>query len=198
MLTYPIRCAQESGLFDEIFVSTEDSEIADIARAAGASVIDRPPTLADDEVNVDEVCLHGLEALAELGLAIDTFCCIYATAIFITPEDLRSSLAILDEEPEADIVMGVSAYGINPVKALRCDGDFWRLEWPEYAGLRSQLLPHFVASNGTLYWARSTTFQADGTFYPERLKCYELPASRGVDIDTSEDLAQARRLMDAP
>jgi pseudaminic acid cytidylyltransferase len=196
MVTYPIHCALQSELFDEVYVSTEDDEIAEIARLAKASVIDRPADIAQDRSTVVEVCTHALDTLDARDVSVELFCCIYATAIFITPEDLRASLSMLSEEPEADVVMGVSEFAINPVKALKRDGVFWSHMWPEFTNMKSQLHPHLVASNGTLYWARTTPFRTQATFYADRLKCYELPDERAVDIDTEVDLARARRLMD--
>ena len=109
---------------------------------------------------------------------------------------LSASLAMVDEEPKADVVMGVSTYDIHPVKALTRNGGYWKRMWPEYEGRKSQNYPYLVASNGTLYWARAVAFRAQQKFYVERLKCFEIPSSRAVDIDTPEDLKRARHLMD--
>ena len=196
MLTYSIQCALESDIFDDVYVSTEDAEIAEIARQWGAAVIDRPQELATDESTVAQVCAHALDALAQRSIQIEIFCCIYATAAFITPADLSASLAMVDEEPKADVVMGVSTYDIHPVKALTRNGGYWKRMWPEYEGQKSQNYPYLVASNGTLYWARAAAFRAQQKFYVERLKCFEIPSSRAVDIDTPEDLKRARHLMD--
>lgn len=195
MLTHPISCARDSRLFDEICVSTEDDEIAEVARHWNASVIARPRDLAGDRSTVVQVCLHVLDALAEQGVMVDIFCCIYATAAFITPEDLSASLRLLDDDPKGDVVMGTSVYETHPVKALKREGGYWARMWPEFGGTQSQFYPRLVASNGTLYWARTAAFRAQRTFYVERLKCYDLPRSRAVDIDTPEDLALARRQM---
>ena len=198
MLSHPIKCALDSGLFSDVYVSTDDSEIAEVAEKWGAAVLDRPQELATDQSTVAQVCLHALDMLTQRGLQIDLFCCIYATAAFIAPEDLHGSLALIDGDTETDIVMGVSTYDIHPVKALTRNGAYWSRMWPEYKGVKSQEFPDLVASNGTLYWVRPAAFRAHPDFYQERLKCYEVPASRAIDIDTPEDLQRARRLIDAP
>ena len=64
--------------------------------------------------------------------------------------------------------------------------------------MKSQFYPTFVASNGTLFWARTQIFLANPTFYPARLKGHVLPQRRAVDIDTPEDLAWARQLAELP
>ena len=195
MLAHPICCAIESGLFDAVYVSTEDAEIAEVARQWNASLIERSPEIAQDRSTVVQVCLHALDEMERRKRPVDLFCCIYATAIFIEPDDLRNSLAMIEDEPECDVVMGVSEYDIHPVKALKREGGYWTRMWPEYGRMQSQFYPNLVASNGTFYWARTETFRADPTFYAKRLKCYEIPRSRAVDIDTLDDLKFACHLM---
>lgn len=197
ILSYPVTCAQNSGLFDKVLVSTEDDEIAAIARGLGAEVIARPPEIAQDSSTVVQVCIHALDEVEQKFGVAEVFCCIYATAAFITPEDLTTSLALLDSEPNADVVMGVSNYDIHPVQSLKKEGDYWSFMWPEYQDLQSKSYPHLVASNGTIYWTRTIIFRAQKTFYVDRLKVYELPRTRAVDIDTLEDLEVARQLMRA-
>ena len=197
MLTYPIRCALESGLFDAVHVSTEDVEIAEVARQSNASVIDRPAEIAQGKATVVQVCFHALDQMAQQGHRVDVFCCIYPTAIFLAPQDLRTTEAMLDEDPVADVVMGASPYAIHPVKSLKQESGYWTRMWPEYGGMQSQFYPHLLASNGTIYWTRTAAFREQCTFYVTRLKCYEFPRSRVVDIDTAEDLELARRLMEA-
>jgi N-acylneuraminate cytidylyltransferase len=193
MLAYPIFCALESELFDAVLVSTDDEEIAELARRAGASVIDRPAELAVDRSTVVQVCLHALEVID--GRLPGVFCCIYATAIFLTPKHLRASGKLLDAAPPADVVMGVSEYHIHPVLALKEGDGYLTRMWPEYSGVQSQFYPCLVASNGTLYWARTDAFRRERTFYANRLRGYLIPRHEAVDIDTSEDLELARRMM---
>lgn len=195
MLTHPIGAARESALFDTVYVSTEDAEIAAVVRDAGATVIARPAEIAQDRSTVVQVCLHALDEIEQTMGPVAVFCCIYATAIFVTADDLRDSQAQLDQEPVADVVMGVSEYGKHPVQALKQEGAYATRMWPEYDGLQSQSYPHLVASNGTLYWSRTDAFRETRSFYAKRLKVYEIPRWRAVDIDTPDDLELARYLM---
>ncbi len=194
MLSYPVAAALESGMFDEVVVSTEDSEVADIARAAGARVLDRPARLAEDRAKVARVCLHALEELDKDEAPVGEFCCVYATAILLAPEDFVRAHALLDAPPEADIVMGVAEYDLHPVKALKEEDGYLSRMWPEFAGVQSQFCPRLRASNGTLYWVKAAAFRQDPNFYPRRLKGYDMPRSSAVDIDTPEDLEWARLL----
>jgi len=187
MLAYPIKAALESGLFEQVIVSTDDSTIARIARDAGARVIHRPDELATDSATVVDVCLHLLEILKNENALPDMFCTIYPTAVFLTPEDLNRSFLLLADEPECDFVMGVSEYNLHPVQALVEHNGYLQPMWPEYLELKSQSYPHLVCSNGTLYWARVPAFQEIKSFYGKRFRGYEIPRNRSIDIDTPED-----------
>jgi CMP-N-acetylneuraminic acid synthetase len=190
MLAYPIRAARESGIFEQVWVSTEDEEIAAVARLHGAEIIQRPAEIAQDRSTVVQVCLHALEQLPH----VDRLCCIYATAVLLRPESLVASHALLDAAPPADFVMGVSEYEHPPVQALKADEQgFLSYMWPEWRGVQSQFQPRLVVSNGSLYWARAEALKAEKTFYGARLKGYTVPPSQVVDIDTPEDLEQARK-----
>lgn len=189
IIYYPISAALESNLFDEVIVSTEDKEIAEIAEQVGASISLRPESLAQDRSTVVEVCN---ELLSRKGYQyVESFCCIYATAIFLTADDLRESYAKLLEEPLIDYVMGVSAYNFHPVQALINRGGYLESMWPELNKLQSQTYPDLVVSNGTLYWAKTKEFINDKTFYGKNLVGYNLPEDHAVDIDTIDDYNRA-------
>lgn len=191
MLAYPIAAARASGLFERILVSTEDAEIAEVARAHGAEVIDRPDRIAQDRSTVVQVCLHALEVQPD----IERLCCVYATAILLRPDTLAAAHDLLDTPPEADFVMGVAEYEHPPVQALKADDQgYLSYMWPEWRGVQSQFQPHLVVSNGSFYWARAAALRAEKTFYGRRLKGYCVPAEQSADIDTLADLERARRL----
>lgn len=193
MVVRPIMAARRAGLFDRIYVSTEDAEIAEIARKYGAEVIDRPPQLAEDRSTVVEVCIHALERHPE----INAICCIYATAVLLDPATISEAHKLLGGEVEVDFVMGVSEYEHPAVQALRADDNgFLSYMWPEWRGVQSQFHPHLVASNGTFYWARRPALLNEKTFYGRRLRGYIVPQEQVSDIDTQEDLARvADKLM---
>jgi N-acylneuraminate cytidylyltransferase len=176
MFAYPIQAALQSGMFERVLVSTEDEEIRGAALEAGA----------------EDVCKHVLEILDENNALPDYFCCLYATAIFITPEDLKKSFQLFKQDPTPDVVMGVSDFNLHPVQALEEKDGFLSPKWPEYRGVQSQFHPKLVASNGTLYWARTNYFVKNPSFYCSRLKGYKIPKQRSIDMDTQEDFAFAQ------
>lgn len=193
-LYYPVRSALASGLFDRVIVSTEDDRIKENALRIGAEVVDRPAELAGDDTGVVRVCVDVIRKLEESGCHPALFCCIYATAVFITPNDLQQSYGLIRDQADTDMVMGVSAFNLHPVQALESTGGYLAFKWKEYMGTRSQLHPKLVASNGTLYWARTTAFLREKSFYGRRLKGFHIPWIRAVDMDTPEDYETVQQL----
>lgn len=141
IIAYSIEAAKASGLFDRIVVSTDDTEIADVAIAHGAGLLPRPPELADDETGTQEVTRHALEWLTEqwrhAGKVPGPFaCCIYATAPLLTADDLKRGYAyFVTSGMSYALVDGwfywghAGAFGTVPIDigtAVRCDvGERW-------------------------------------------------------------------------
>jgi N-acylneuraminate cytidylyltransferase len=190
MLHRVVETAIASELFERVYVSTEDDEIAGIAARAGAVLHHRPFELATDTATVTQVCTELLASLAHTGEKPEHFCCIYATAALIRPEDLRASHRLFMEN-DVDVVMGVSAYPVHPYRAMRSVAGYLQPMWPEENEMDSKAFPHMTASNGTIYWAGAEYFQRNPDFYAERLIGYEMERDRAVDIDTMDDLQWA-------
>lgn len=185
LIAHAISAARTAGLFDRIFVSTENAEIARIARQYGAEVIERPAEIAGDDSTVVQVCLHALEVVPEIEL----LCCIYATAVLLNPSTLALSHQQLLEDFGADFVMGVSEYEHHPVQALKADAQgHLSYMWPEWRGIQSQQYPRLLVSNGTFYWSRREALVRERTFYGRRLKGFVVPPEQVSDIDTQQDL----------
>jgi pseudaminic acid cytidylyltransferase len=198
MLSHPLRAALDSGVFSRVIVSTEDEEISGIARKYGAEISSRPPEFATDTAHELDACLYAIDELVAAGeKEPEAFCVIYATAVFLKPEDFQASVKLLDGPPQADSVMGVSGYNYHPYKAMtRGDDGYLQMMYPVECMWRSQLYPHVVASNGTLYWLRTETLRAgrEKEYFQDRLVPYEIPFERAVDMDTLDDLRQAEMM----
>lgn len=192
MLAHPILTAQASGLFDHIYVSTEDEEIAEVASRFGAKIIERPHAIAEDSSTVVEVCIHALNSHPD----IEILCCIYATAVLLQPQSLVGSSKLIQDQPEIEFVMGVSEYEHSPVQALKVDENgYLSYQWPEWRKVQSQFYPGLVVSNGTFYWARRQPLLKEETFYGGCLKGFVVPPDQVSDIDTQEDLQNAELLL---
>jgi pseudaminic acid cytidylyltransferase len=100
MIAWSIEAAKASGLFGRIIVSTDDSEIAQVAAQWGAEVpFTRPVALSDDHAGTTEVIAHATQWVQDRGQAPDAVCCIYATAPFVQQKDLQRGLAALESGP---------------------------------------------------------------------------------------------------
>ena len=190
ILLYSIEAALSSGLFDEVMVSTEDPEIAQIAQNAGAQVpFLRSRETAGDYASTDDVIREVLDAYAARGKTFDAFCCIYPTAPFVTAQKLQTAMEMLRE---ADSVMPVVAFSYPVWRGLRLD-EQGRLcyRWPEYATARSQDLEKLYHDCGQFYACRTRAFLREGTTDTRNMVPLFLPETEVQDIDTLEDWALA-------
>lgn len=157
IITYSIEAALQSGLFEEVMVSTEDEEIARIAREAGAQVpFMRSSESAGDYASTDDVLLEVLAAYKERGREFDSFCCLYPTAPFVTAEKLKTAMGLLDK---ADSVMPVVPFSFPPQRCMVLNGEGeLRMKWPEHAKTRSQDLEPYYHDCGQFYCCRTAPF----------------------------------------
>ncbi|MGN0364461.1 MAG: pseudaminic acid cytidylyltransferase [Suilimivivens sp.] len=186
ILCYSIEAALSSGVFDEVMVSTDDEEIAQVAKKAGAKVpFFRSAETADDYASTDDVIMEVIKAYQQIGQHFDSFCCIYPTAPFLSSERLRSAMELLKE---ADSVMPVVPFSYPPQRGLIVNGaGFVERQFPEYATARSQDLPKIYHDCGQFYACRTDAFLAAGTTDVERLLPLVLTELEVQDIDTMED-----------
>lgn len=192
MIVRSIRTALESQLFDQVVVSTDDEEIAEVARAHGAQVpYLRPASLADDFTGTAAVIVHALYQLP----AFDYACCIYATAPLLQVRFLRQGLELLEQHPEKSFAFSVTDFGFPVQRALTLDeqGALTSL-YPEFRNTRSQDLPAAFQDAGQFYWGRSEAWlRGDVLFSPVSLPVI-LPRHLVQDIDTLEDWTRAEYL----
>lgn len=184
---------RESGVCDTIVVSTDDAEIADVARAAGAEVpFVRPPELADDFTGARPVIQH---AVRELGLGETTTVGVfYATAVLLEPSDVTASLADF-RDGDVDFVLSVAEYPAPIARALVMDRD--GLVAPIDASeqrTRSQDLDVAYHDLGQFYWGAAGNWLTDVPVVSARTRGYVIDPWRAVDIDTPEDWRRAELL----
>ncbi len=192
LLAYPIETCLAAQVFSEVVVSTEDEEIAAIARSFGAKVEMRPEELARDTAPAALACKDLLLRRYTDALRPEFFCMVYPMAVLIEPDDLRNSMLKLDK---CDGVLGVSDFSIHPYKALMEKNGYLTAIWPEKNLQQSQNYPRAVGSNGTFYWGRTEAFMHNTNFYPDRLCAHVIPPWRAVDVDTPRELEHLRRIV---
>lgn len=188
MIVHSISAALESGVFDRVIISTDDTEIAEVARHYGAEVpFERPPELANDFAGTDEVLVHALNWLAERNSLPTYACCLYATAPFVRPDDLRRGLQLLREH-QAITAFSVTSFPYTIFRALKINAT-GRLEmfWPENRLKRSQDLPEAWHDAGQFYWLNVQKYLQEPRLFSENSVPVPLPRHLVQDIDTPED-----------
>jgi len=187
VIKYSIDAAVEAGLFNEVMVSTDDKEIAELAVELGASVpFLRSAKTAGDYAATADVIDEVLREYINRGYRFDYFCCIYPTAPFITAEKLIEGFRLLNESG-ADSLTPVASFNYPIQRALKIeDGRLLRM-WPEYELSRSQDLVPTYHDVGQFYWHRVASFlnrndKVDHVNIP-----MIIPEMEMQDIDTEED-----------
>lgn len=192
MMAWSIEAARQSGCFDRIIVSTDDSEIADVARNCEADVpFVRPAELSDDRIGTAAVILHAVEWMNRNGDLPREVCCIYATAPFLQPSDLQNGLEIL-RRTGADYAFSVTKFAFPIQRALRITPAN-RIEMfsPEHILSRSQDLEEAWHDAGQFYWGKTEAWMNNRPIFSAGSAPVILPRHRVLDIDTPEDWAEA-------
>lgn len=153
IIAYSIETALKSGLFEEVMVSTDDEEIAAVARQYGAVVpFMRSSGTANDYATTNDVLKEVLRCYGELERKFDFMCCIYATSPLLLPADLKSGFERLTKGGYMNVYPVVEySYPIWRCLDVSEDGSMSR-HWPEYEQSRSQDLPKEYHDSGTFYW----------------------------------------------
>jgi len=197
IIAWSIEAALESGCFDRVIVSTDSPEVADVAQASGAEIpFMRPSRFAHDTTATRPVIAHAVEALADKGAIATDVCCIYATAPFVRPSDLRDGLVRL-HQGNARYVFPVTRFELPVQRALRRKSD-GRVEMfePAFFQTRSQDLEEAWHDAGQFYWASAAQWLLDAPIYGDGAVGLELPRHRVQDIDTEEDWNYAQLLFE--
>lgn len=195
MIAWSIEAALASGCFDKVIVSTDDDEIAEVARQYGAEVpFMRPAELADDYAGTLPVICQAVQAMQALGMKVGQVCCIYATAPFVTPADLRRGFEMLSEEG-ASYAFAATSFGFPIQRAIKLD-DHGRVSMfnPEYYSTRSQDLEEAFHDAGQFYWGTTQAWLAQSPIFSPSSLAVLLPRHRVQDIDTPEDWLRAELL----
>lgn len=194
MIAYAITAAKDSDLFEHIVVSTDDEEIAQIARAWGAETpFVRPPELANDYTATVPVIAHGIDACRSLGWNFDHVCCIYPGVPFIQTDDLRGALVGLTSG-DADYCFPVAEYPSVIQRALKLlSNGKTQPFYPEFVITRTQDLEPAYHDAGQFYWGKAEAWLTNPKIHSSGLG-YVIPNWRVVDIDTQDDWVRAEVL----
>ncbi|MBK8620474.1 MAG: pseudaminic acid cytidylyltransferase [Saprospiraceae bacterium] len=191
MISFPINLALHSGLFDEVMVSTEDEEIANIATEFGASVpFFRSKNNADDYATTAQVIQEVLSSYLNIGKKFERICCIYPCTPLLKTENIHTSYQVLLQN-NVDSVIPVVAYDYPIQRALKAEGGFIRFFHPEYALTRSQDLEKSFHDAGQFYWIKTDVLIEKGSILTDKSGYFEMSSFDCQDIDTETDWKMA-------
>ena len=198
MIAWSIEAAHASGCFEEVVVSTDDSKIAVVAERLGATIpFIRPVSIADDYTDADTVVAHAAGWFIQQGFNLDSVCCIYATAPFIRPSDIRNGLKQL-QKSGCDYAFTVTSYSFPIQRALQIDSQRQlKMFYPEHLNSRSQDLEATYHDAGQFYWGRTQAWLDGKPYLLGNSAPIQLPGYRVQDIDTPDDWKRAEVMFKA-
>jgi CMP-N-acetylneuraminic acid synthetase len=196
LLTWTIEAAELAGIFTRIVVSSDDTEILDIARATGAEIDVRPPSLGTDSARNVEV-LNEYLMRDNHHQDFDAVCMLPPTSPLRTAADIKGAYNLWRQAPD-EFVISVCRYDFPPEFAAELDATGGlHLRYPEtYAkSTQSQSLPASVHPNGAIYCGSSKRFLQEQTFFIPPMRGFLMPPERSLDIDYPHQFACAEALL---
>ncbi|MFW2612909.1 pseudaminic acid cytidylyltransferase [Aliarcobacter butzleri] len=191
LIAYSIEVALKSKLFDKVVVSTDDEEIAKIAKEFGAEVpFLRPKELSDDFTGTGAVINHAINFLKEQGENIDFVCTIYATAPLLQEKYLiKAYEKIKDSNAKNAFSCTSMPFPIQRTFKITSN-ERCKMFWPENFLKRSQDLEEAFQDAGQFYWTNLNIKSDEITFGKDSIPII-LPRYLVQDIDTLEDWQRA-------
>ena len=192
MIAWSIRAAIKSECFDRIIVSTDDLEIAEVAKAHGAEVpFMRPIELSDDFTGTIPVIAHATKWQNDHGTPATGVCCIYATAPFIQTEYLQRGMSLL-QRSGADFAFSVTSYAFPIQRAIRITAENQvEMFQPNQFNIRSQDLEEAWHDAGQFYWGQAGAWLNHKNAFSGNSIPVPLPRYLVQDIDTMDDWVRA-------
>ena len=197
MIAHAITAAKESGLFDHVIVTTDDDEIAKIAREwGGETPFMRPADLADDNTPTVPVIANAIKVCKDFGWDIELICCIYPGVPFIQIDDIKGALALL-KKSGADYCFPVTEFPSAIQRALKRDSNGRMMPfYTQYELTRTQDLEPAFYDAGQFCWGTAQAWLSNPLIHSGGVG-YQIPNWRVVDIDTTEDWKRAEVLFNS-
>lgn len=195
MIAWSIEAAKISGLFDRIIVSTDDAEIAEVAKQWGAEIpFMRPDELSNDYAGTTEVIAHATQWAIDQGCDVDAVCCIYATAPFIQVADLKRGLEALESHDWA-YAFTVTDFAASIFRSFKQNAEGGiEMFFPEHFSTRSQDLPTALHDAGQFYWGRPNAWLEGKGIFDRHTVPVIIPRWRVQDIDNWGDWQRAEQI----
>lgn len=192
MIAYAIEAALESEIYDEVMVSTDDVEIAEIAEKYGAKVpFMRSEATANDYATTADVLNEVINEYEKLGKSFENMACIYPCVPFLSSEILKSANEKFINS-EADSLMPVVKYSFPIQRAVKVNTEgFLEYREPQFALTRSQDLESMYHDVGMFYFVKTKAFLGYKTLITPKTVLFEMDERAVQDIDTSDDWKMA-------
>lgn len=188
IIAYSIQAALDSNLFDEVMVSTDDSEIADVSRRYGASVpFMRSEHTSDDHATTADVLLEVIGKYAQDEKQFEYACCIYPTAPFVTAGKLQEAFSILEESKACETVFTSVPFSFPPQRGLLNENGYAIWWQPQHALTRSQDLPDIYHDAGQFYFFRINSFLKSHMLVGQNSRMLLISELEAQDIDNPSD-----------
>lgn len=192
IIAYSIQAALAAKCFDEVMVSTDDEEIAEVAKTWGAQVpFMRSAKTASDYATTAEVLLEVLHQYQEIGIQPEIMCCIYPTAPFITSENLNTALDMLQQNNNIHSINPIVRFSFPIQRAVKLRNNMISMFQPEHLLTRSQDLEPAYHDAGQFYWFRVEKFLKNPSLVTENTAGIVMPEWLIQDIDNEEDWIKA-------
>ena len=187
IIAYSIEAALSSGVFDEVMVSTDDEEIAEIARKYGAKVpFMRSEKTSNDFATSADVINEVVEQYASKGVRFDVLCCIYPTAPFITAGKLKEAMSKFSDS-SADSLVPVVKFDFPPQRGFIVKDGLVAFKYPEFALARSQDLEPMYHDCGQFYILKTDSFEREKKLVMSKTVPFIIPETEVQDIDNESD-----------
>ena len=197
VIAYAIKVAKESGVLDEVFVSTDDEEIADVAESFGAVIPwIREKDLSDDNATTLSVMQDAVNKLRFNLNGLENICCIYPATPLLKPSFITQGLQVL-EDGDWDYVLSATRAKTPPERFFSL-GVTKRIEmhFPKHEATRTQDFSLSYHDAGQFYWGKRSSWESGVPVFSGNSTIIEIPSALSVDIDTLDDWHQAERLFE--
>ena len=187
IIAYSIEAALKSQIFDIVMVSTDDDEIAEIAKSYGAKVpFMRSTELSSDTAGTAPVILEVLDIYAKKNVCFEYGCCIYPCAPLVTSEKLKESMNLLVAE-NCDTIVPIVKFSYPPQRGLVIRNEFTVMVEPKNYTVRSQDLEPIYHDAGQFYCFSVAALKEQKTLFCKNTRSLVLSELEVQDIDTNED-----------
>lgn len=180
---------------DEIFVSTEDDEMASVATSRGACVVQRPRELAQDYSTTASVVSDLLNTIDPGARRFDMVAILQVTSPLRRDEDVKSATNMIRTGRFDSVVSGFEVTDTHPAKMYYLDGELAVPVSSKYETSRRQDLPKAFRRNGAIFMTTRRHFNATGMLWGARTGLVIMPRERSIDIDTPGELEAARHFI---